>query len=311
MAGDPLTPAELSTVEIRASAGPPMWKYVRGDKTVWVVGDLGVVRKGTKFHGDAISRRVAESGAVLGRQGLVVGDNVGLFRAMTLYPAIRKVRFNAGDARLQDVLPADVLAHWIEVKMRYGRSDDLDRQRPMYAAFELYQAGLDAHGLSVEDDLQSLLRVAAKAHRVPVIDAHARLPIDDARKTVRSFDVPRDADIGCLSETMTRVDAWWPAAQALSDAWIAGDVAAARAARSVPPVRACWSTLTNGAIARSQGIDDLDGLVRYAWREGLRKAVREHAVVLATIPLGDALDGNGLARILADEGFQPEPTLED
>jgi hypothetical protein len=301
----------LSTVEVRAAGGPPIWKYVRGDSTLWVLGDLGVVRKGTKLHEDAIRERVAESGAVLGRQGLVVGDNVSIFRTLTLWPAIRKVRFNANGARVADLLPVDAQARWTDAKTRYaGRNDDIERLRPMYAAFELYRAGLNAHGLSNDDLSGSVIRDAAKSHHVPVFDVRARMPIDDARKAVRTFDVPREQDVACLTDTLSRIDAWLPAAQALADAWAVGDVTAVREVRSNAPVQTCWSTLTNGAIARSQGIADLEAHVQDAWREGLRKATAQHAVVFATIPLRDALDGTGLARIIVDEGFQLETSTE-
>lgn len=304
-ATDHTAPTVLSTVEVRAAAGPPIWKYVRGDRMLWVVGDLGVVRKGTRLNGDAIRQRVAESGAVLGRQGLVVGDNVGVLRALTLWPAIRKVRFNANDARLTDLLPVEAQAQWMNAKSRYvGRDEDTERLRPMYAAFELYRASLKAHGLSNDDLAGSIVRDAAKSHDVPVLDVRARMPIDDARKTVRTFDVPRDQDIACLSDTLSRIEPWLPTAQSLADAWAVGDVTAARHSRSPAPVQTCWSALTNEAIARSQGIADLDAYVRDAWREGLRKATAQHEVVFASIPLRDALDGTGLVPVIVDEGFQ-------
>ncbi|MGO4550323.1 TraB/GumN family protein [Lysobacter sp. 2RAF19] len=310
-ATDRTTHTVLHTVEVRAAAGPPLWKYVRGDRTLWVVGDLGVVRKGTKINETAIRARVVESGAVLGRQGLVVGDNIGIFRTLTLWPAIRKVRFNADGARLADLLPLDVHARWMDAKTRYvGRDDGMERLRPMYAAFELYRAGLETHGLSNDDLAGSIVSDAAKARNVPIVDVRARMPIDDARKAVRTFDVPREQDIACLSDTLSRIDAWLPAAQALADAWAVGDVNAAREVRSKAPVQACWSTLTNAAIARSQGIADLEAHVHDAWREGLRKATAQHAVVFASIPLRDALDGTGLARVLLDEGFHLDTASE-
>src|SRR5688572_9697510 len=180
----------------------------------------------------------------------------------------------------------------------------------MYAAFELYRAALEAHALSSSDVVGPVIRDAAKARRIPVIDARARLAIHDPRKAVRSFDVPREDDIACLSDTLDRMEAWWPAAQAASDAWASGHLAAAGSARAQAPVRACWSKLTNETIARGQGIQDLDAHVRNAWRDGLRKATSEHDVVFATIPLRDALDGTGLAAVLEAEGFRMEPPPE-
>jgi hypothetical protein len=234
-----------------------------------------------------------------------------MFRALTLWPAIRRVQFNANGARLADLLPADTYGRWQGAKTRYlGRDEDAERLRPMYAAFQLYRSALDDHGLSNADVAGSVVRDAAKANHVPVVDVRARLPIGDARKAVKTFDVSRQQDIACLSETLDRIEPWLASAQALADAWVAGDVAAARGARSRSPVRACWSTLTNGAVAHGEGIEDLDALVRSAWRDGLRKATAEHDVVFATIPLRDVLDGTELAEVLAREGFEAEPLPE-
>lgn len=310
-ASDRTDPDVLSPVEIRASSGPPMWKYVRDGKTLWVLGDLGVVRKGTKLNEAAVRQRVAESGAVLGNQGLVVGDNVGMFRALTLWPAIRRVQVSANGARLADLLPEDTYGRWQQAKTRYvGRDEDAERLRPMYAAFQLYRSALEDHGLSNADVAGSVVRDAAKANRIPVLDVRARLPIGDARKAVRMFEVSRQEDIDCLSETLDRIEPWLSSALPLADAWAAGDLADVRSARSRNPVRACWSSLTNNAIARGEGIQDLDAHVRNAWRDGLRRATAEHDVVFATIPLRDALDGTGLAEVLVREGFEVEPFPE-
>lgn len=297
--------AVLGTVEVvGARRGPALWKFERGDKTLWVLGTHGPVAQGVAFDDADIRRHVAMSDVVLGPRGLLVGDNVGVLRAMTLWPAIRRTRFNPNGATLPEVLAPDVLARWRAAKARYlGTDADVERLRPMYAAFELHRAALRMHGLSDANEAAEVVRDASNGRRLPQVDARARLSIASPRNAVRAFEVNASDDVACLVSTLDRIDSWLPAARAVGDAWAAGDIAAVPALRSNAPMTYCWATLTNDAIARHEGVEDLGAFMTDAWREALRSALAEHATVFATVPMLDLIDNAGLAAVIAGEGF--------
>jgi hypothetical protein len=241
---------------------------------------------------------------VLGGEGLVVGDNIGFFRAATLWPSIRRVQFNANAATLHDVLPAEMHARWAAMRDRYSRDADDERLRPMYAALELYRAGAKAAGMTGGPDAGDAVERFAKRAGVDIVDARLRLPIDNPKQAVRAFDVPRRDDVACLAETLDHLETWRATAHARAEAWRSGDVAALRALRPEGTLSWCWATLTNEAIARQQGIDDLHVRVQSAWGDAMQRAVAAHDVVFATVPMGDLLDSTGLVAVLEREGFR-------
>lgn len=296
-------------VEARG-ATPPLVRYTRGGKVVWLLGGPGLLPKGASIDWSGAEARIAESDVLVGMRGLVLGENVGVFRALTLWPSIRRVRFNANDATLEDLLPPEAFAQWRVAQDRYlGGDRGNERLRPMYAAFELYRAALADTGL-VEQDVASEVGRIARRHGVPMIDARARLSIAAPKKTVRAFDVPREADIRCLQDTLDRLDAYLPAARARGEAWLAGDFDVASAPSGRDSLTPCWATLTNDTIARGEGVTDLDGFVRDAWRDRLHDAVAEHDVVFAMVPTRDLMEASGLVAALEQAGFRPESTSQ-
>ena len=104
----------LEAVVVRADQSvPPIWKFSRGNKVIWVLGTFQPLPKGTKFNPSQIERRIAESEVVLGPQGLVVGDNIGIMKGLMLWPSIRRKKFNADGKQLKDVLPPATYSKWL------------------------------------------------------------------------------------------------------------------------------------------------------------------------------------------------------
>jgi len=237
-----------------------------------------------EFDTSEIERRIAQSQAVLGSRGLLIGDNISIFRGLMLWPSIRRVKFNADDRALKDVLPPATYARWLRAKARYiGDDADIERLRPMYAAYSLFEAARKARDLKYESGVDSLVRRAAKQHDVPFVDPSLRLSISDPRRVVREFEIPRAEDIRCLEQTLDRLDGFVRSAQELGDAWTVGDLARIKALSNDGVLDGCWAQLTNEAIGRQQGIQDLYAQVDERWLDSLHRAARaRHRVRHAT-----------------------------
>ena len=173
----------------------------------------------------------------------------------------------------------------------------------MYAAFELYRAAIADAGLAEQHVADEVARIARR-QGVTVVDARARLSIGQPRRTVRAFDVPREADVRCLQDTLDRLEAFLPDARARGDAWLAGNFDAAGQPGARESLTPCWSFLTNDTIARGEGVDDLEAFVTAAWRDRLQAAVAAHDVVFAMAPTRDMVQATGLVAALAQEGFR-------
>ena len=294
-----------------AQSGPKIWKFQRGRKIIWVLGTLQPLSKGATFNTEEIRARLAKSDVVLDREGLVIGDNIGIFRGLTLWPAIRRSKFNPSGRPLRDLLPPTTYDRWLQAKAKYiGRNNGVDRLRPMYAAYELFEAAVRKAGLVTANPAYAMINKEAKKLDIPIIDTKMRLSINNPRDAVTEFAVPQADDIRCLEQTLDRLDRFAQNAATLGDAWSEGDVARLNHTSNAA-ISACWARLTNEAIGKQQGISDLYHLVETRWIDALNRALREHDVVFTTMPVRDLLDSTGLAAALNREGFRTPQSSGD
>lgn len=308
--GDPAT--TLDTVQVRAGSGPEVWRFTKGGTTVMVISSLQPLPLDLTSSNPAIANRISVASAVLGPEGVVIGEGIGILRGLTLWPSIRNTKYLRDGRSVTDVLTPTEAARWNELKQRYlPRERRIDALLPMYAAWKLHEAALSAHGLGSRGSVSKLISDAAHARRVPVIDARYRLSIGNPKRAVAGFQVPADQDLNCFRRTMADLTPWLDAAPAIADAWFEGHTAEAGSLLSSAPRPArCWSQLTNEAIARGEGVD-LDAATAASWRQALREASDVYPVILTALPLEDLLAGRGRVADLRKMGFLPVTEDDD
>lgn len=293
----------------RRDGRPQVWLYRRGDKKVWILGTVTTIPRGTVFDASDIATKVAAAGAIVGAPGQVIGENVGVLRALSLWGSIRKEKLNKGGARLPEVLPPDTYSRWQLMKSRIlGADNDMDRLRPMYAAYELFQAFSRQMGIGDTSPASVSLRQTAKDLGRDIIDARLHLPVSDARATVKAFEVSEHDDIACLERTMTAIDGLLARMPQLQDAWATGDLAALEDSVSRGAIDYCWATLTNQAIAKSEGVTDLSAAMNATWFRTVHSALVEGETVFTLAPVRDLISRQGPVALLLQDGFvQEEP----
>lgn len=299
----------LEAIVVRGDqSGPSIWKFSRGNKVVWVLGTFQPLPKNTTFNPTQIEKRISESEIVLGPQGLVVGDNIGIFKGLTLWPSIRRNKFNADGKSLKDVLPPATYARWIQLKLKYlGNDRGVERLRPMYAASELFEAALEKTNLETANLVSPVVANASKASNVPVVDTRLRLAIHGARDAAKEFGVSATDDIRCLEQTLDRLDSYLQVTSSLGNSWAIGDLPRLlNEPSSKVSVSTCWGRLTNEAIGKQQGISDLYKQVDAKWVKDFRDLLQKHDVIFTTLPVRDLMDSKGLVAVIKSEGFQVE-----
>lgn len=299
------TPRQLETVAVSAAdSGPHIWEYRRGDNRVLVLGVVFPEPRNLDFIPNTIGKAIGAAGAVLGPPGVVVGEDVGLFRALTLWPSVRRAKYLPDGKQLADMLPPPTLQRWNTLKAVYlAKERDVDRMLPMYAGWKLYEALLDKEDIERKSSILPMVKRAAKTDGIEILDAKFHLKIDDPKKAVHEFSIDPGADLACLESTMSGVETLPGVARSLANAWSGGDVEAMRTLLDAHTiVQPCWSSLTNEAIARQQGLD-LDQQTRKSWSDALERAAGKHAVVFTTAQVGEILRSTGRIRWLLDAGY--------
>jgi len=285
-------------------AGPHVWEFVRGETRVLVLGTIQPARRHMDYIQASIRDAIGRSDVVLGSPGVVIGDGIGVFRALTLWPAIRKLKYLPAGLSLRDVVSAEDYERWSELKAEYLESDEkVERMRPMYAAWQLYEGVMRTHRMDSDNQLVTVVRELAKQSGIEVLDTRYRMGIADPRSTVRNFTVPRQEDLNCFRNILRDVETVPMSVSGLADAWAEGDVAEMSDVLSEHPLPGtCWGPLTNEAVARQQGVS-LDQRIQDVWLSLFRKVAVGRNIIFITAPVEDLLGQSGRVRWLLDEGF--------
>ena len=287
---------------------PGLWELTRGNKRLLIMGTLDPVPRNIQWTSAKVERRIAEADVILGPPGISAGTNVGLIRGAMLLPAYNRSKRNPDGRRLQDVLPAAMYARWQAAKQAYlGRNAGVEHLRPVHAAKTLYDAAIKRAGMSSESIVKLVVERVAKSHRIPVLSTSYKLVIRDPKATLKVLNVTSLDDLSCMEQTLDRLQTDLNAMAQRANAWSTGDVATLRAMPYVDHRKACVGSLAGNAIARQQGITDIDAQVQDAWLKQARAALASHNTVFATLPVASLFKEHGVLGVLAREGFTVKP----
>jgi hypothetical protein len=166
---------ELETVVIAGGfATPRMWKVLKDDHVMWVLGQQAVPA-GVQWRLEKVEARVADSQLVLFPGSSKLDMDVGFFRIVTLVPAAFKAAKNPGKKTLKDVLPPDVYARWRTIKTTYvGRDNDIEEWRPAIAIIMLWDKVGDKLGPLQSNPAAPPVSPPAKPVLRPLIDRVAK-----------------------------------------------------------------------------------------------------------------------------------------
>lgn len=305
--------ASLDTIVVTGEQpGPGLWKVSKGDHVMWVLGTLSPLPKGMEWRTAEVERRIGQSQEVLLAPRVKVEANVGFFGQLALLPSLVGIRDNPGGAKLKDVLPADLYEHWRALKQRYiGRSNKVEKWRPIFAARELYEAAIDTAGLAEKPVITDTVRKLAKKARAPLTPVALDIGIDAPKAALKDFKKAELDDQECFRRTLERVDADLAHMAERANAWSTGDLAALRALPHVDEMGPCRAAITKLSIMRERGLDDIEARLRGAWLDAATNALARDATSFALLPMHLVVDADGYLAELGRRGYTVMAPDED
>ena len=155
----------LETVVVSGELpGPGLWKVSRNDHVMWVLGALTPTPRRMVWRSEAVESVIAASDAVVlhPTASLRLGKG-GVFGGLFLLPSLMGARKSADERELHEVLPAELYARWTILRDRYlGRAKGVEKRRPIFAAYALYEKATEKSGLSHGPFVGKVVRKAAK-----------------------------------------------------------------------------------------------------------------------------------------------------
>lgn len=300
--------ALLETVVVSGvQPGPGLWKVSKGDHVLWVLGTLSPLPKRMSWESREVEGVIAQAQRVLLTPRVDVDVAGGAFTGIFLLPSLLKARNNPDKQTLADVLPADLYARWQPLKRKYiGRSDSVEKRRPIFAAQELYEEATDDAGLRIDGKVSEAVEKLAKKHDVALDSPSIKVRLAEPRDTLREFAKTSLDDIDCLRKTVERLETDLPAMQLRANAWAVGDVEALRALPYVDQNQACRDAMLRNSVVQERGMGDLRERLAATWLAAAEKTLSENAVSLAVLPISQLFQDDGYLAALQARGYAVE-----
>jgi uncharacterized protein YbaP (TraB family) len=295
-------PAEAETIEeVLVSgerAGPGLWKVRKGDHTLYLLATLSPLPKKMEWRSREVEDVLARAQRFVPARFDVDAD-IGPISGMRLYLQYRRLRGNADDQTLEQVLPPELFARFEAQRLKYApRNRSILKQRPVVAASELWREGISRSGLTLRNEVDRAVAKLARERKVKVITPAVK--IEDAKGTLAEVgQLPLDAEIACMSALLGRIESDLATARRRAEDWAVGDVEALRSRRGAQRQEACWEALlTSPKLAAVRR--DFDA----AWLRTVTQSLEQHPVTLAVVPFGELYAPGGVLATFRARGYE-------
>jgi hypothetical protein len=286
--------------------GPGLWKVSKGEHVMWVFGTYGPLPKGMEWRSQQVEAILAQSQEYLTPPS--AGASVGFFRSLTLLPHVIGLKRNPDGAKLKDLLPADVYARWEVLKAKYiGDDDGIERERPLFAAEQLFRSGLTHAGLSNGSEVYAAIDKIVKKNNIKKTSTGIKLEISDPRQMIKDYKKSTLDDVACFSKTLDRLETDIDAMRVRANAWAKGDLAVIEKLDYTDRDTACGNAIRNAEFVKSKPeFRDMEARMQEAWLTAVDKSMTANASTFAIVPLHKLLDPKGMMAALQARGYTVE-----
>jgi hypothetical protein len=190
--------------------GPGLWRVTRpGDTShvLWIVGDPFALPKRMQWKSRDIEAVALASQEILRDAAVSLNsdEKIGVLRGLTLVPALMKARKNPEDQTLEDLLPPDLHARWVEQKRLYLRgTKGLEDWRPLFAADRLRARAFEKLGLRERGVVWDVIGKLVEKQKIPIVSPRIPFVVKRAevRGKIKEFSRESLTDIECFRTTL-------------------------------------------------------------------------------------------------------------
>ncbi len=291
--------------------GPGVWKVSKGGHVMWVFGTYSPLPRKLDWDASRVERLVARSQEVL--KPPVAKAHIGFFDGLTALPDLIGIKKNPDGAVLHDVLPADVHAHWAELKAKYiGPDDGIEHYRPIFAAEELLLAGLKKNGLSFGGEVVGKIEDIARKNKVKLSDSGYDLKLDDPRRLVKDFKKSQVDDAACLASTLDSLDLDLETMRLRANAWANGNLAEIRSLNYAERQDTCLDAVLNSSFVKDvAGLRLVRERLRASWLKTAEKSLASNNSTFAVLEMRDVVGPKGYLAALQARGYAVESPKQE
>lgn len=299
-------PAPEKILVVGQKPGPGLWKVSKDGHVLWIFGTYSPLPEKMEWRSQQVETILAQSQEYLTSPG--ASASIGFFQGLAMLPSLPHligVKKNPDGATLKDVLPADVYARWLPLKAKYlGDKDDIERERPIFAADTLFSAGMQHAGLTKGYEVHRKISSIVKQHKIKVTSTGINLPLDEPSKLLKDFKKSQLADVACFAKTLERLESDLDAMRVRANAWAKGDLEAIQKLSYPDQESECSDAMRNADFTKDRpGFQNLKQRMLASWLEAAEKALASNSSSFATLRLTDILKPDGYLAALKAKGY--------
>lgn len=289
--------------------GPGLWKVTQPSAghghVLWILGSYGPLPKKMQWRSAELESVLAESQELIGP--VRMNAKVGAMGGLALLPSLVGVRKNPNGEHLQDLVSADLYARWQPLKQRYiGRDDDVEEWRPIFAAGELYERAVKAHGLEPYGAIWPTVEKLARRAKLVITEPEVSIKVEKARAAIKDFKRAPLDDLECFAKTIERLESDLDRMKVRANAWSTGDVATLRALAPVDNASACIAVVMNAQVMQDRGAGDWPAQRAAAWLVEVERALAANVSTVAVLSIDQILKPEGYVAQLRAKGYVVE-----
>ena len=293
--------------------GPQLWKLTHNDHVLWILATVTPKPRDIAWRSQQVANVLDSTQEVIDQQlqNSTWAANVSI--EMDSFNPIAGLRASRRAAKLREaikptplveLLSPEVYARFSKLKARYLPKDgSIEMQRPRAAANRLYNAAIDAAGLSSRAILHDEVHRLARKHRIKITEITLAVEFDiDTRVLVDAEfnQIAPAAELPCFIDTLEKIESELPTITARANAWAIGDVSALR---QLPTMR---RELCDSVYWSAPRWSQLGTQLETLWLDTVEVAVTKNKSTLVMLDMAELMDEEGLLAKLAARGYQVE-----
>jgi uncharacterized protein YbaP (TraB family) len=285
--------------------GPSLWKVYKDNHVLWVMGTISPISKNMQWHSKKIEEIVASSQEFLTQPGVKV--EVGFWSKVSLLPSLIGIKHNPDGKKLVDVLPPQLYARWSVLKEKYiGRDNDIEKNRPIFAATELFKKSIDKSDMAPNDSIRWTIENIVRNNKIKTTHPIVGHELKNPRATVKKFKKSTLDDTECFARTIERLETDLGAMRTRANAWAKGDLETLRNLPYHNEREDCESAVLNSEIAQDQGVQNIKQLLKDEWLSAAETALATNESTFAMLPMAELYKSDGYLAALAAKGYTVE-----
>ena len=305
----PLSDSESVLEEVRVigkQPGPKMWRVSKGEHELWILGVLSPLPKDMEWDSDSVEAVLADSEEVIFPPGISL--TAGVMKGIFSLPLLWGIRNNPGKETLHEILPEELYQRWSVLKNRYlGSGKKIEKRRPLFAAFELYQKAMEQSGLASGGTVYPVVNKLIKKYRIRTTNTGVSGKIEDPRRAIKNFKRTSIDDIGCFKVVIDRLETDLKVMRLRASAWASGDLAALRSLPYEDQNMSCVKSIMGSAyvtdLMESSGLTNAEETMRDNWIKAIENALANNEVTFAILPIPEILSQDGYLSMIRNRGY--------